>query len=213
MPPPEQMYSNTQINIPSDLPDILKQFTKSAIRTQPPDVLAWSAAYFTALSNGETLPVKRRLEAPGSGLTPGLLDMVVNQFKDNEEVEVKTIEKKWKEMGLPTEEIKDIIKSGSFQDSCKLIHFTAMGASHLGGGNVTEAMRMVCHVLTKDADGGANRIPFDTFKTIYEYLIQVKGEDSSQVDTVIAYLRDEADRQDGMVMPRNFLHPDCPSLS
>ena len=27
-----------------ELPDILKQFTKAAIRTQPKDVLAWSAA-------------------------------------------------------------------------------------------------------------------------------------------------------------------------
>ena len=38
------MYCSQQINIPPDLPDILKQFTKAAIRTQPNDVLQWSAA-------------------------------------------------------------------------------------------------------------------------------------------------------------------------
>jgi len=44
MAPPETMYCAQQINIPPELPDILKQFTKAAIRTQPQDVLAWSAA-------------------------------------------------------------------------------------------------------------------------------------------------------------------------
>lgn len=44
MPLPETMYCAQQINIPPELPDILKNFTKAAIRTQPPDVLLWSAA-------------------------------------------------------------------------------------------------------------------------------------------------------------------------
>ena len=43
--PDEPYYTSQQINIPPELPDILKQFTKAAIRTQPKDVLAWSAAY------------------------------------------------------------------------------------------------------------------------------------------------------------------------
>jgi len=46
MPQPEEpYYCSEQIHIPPELPDILKQFTKAAIRTQPKDVLAWSAAY------------------------------------------------------------------------------------------------------------------------------------------------------------------------
>ena len=43
--PDEPLYCSEQINIPPELPDILKQFTKAAIRTAPKDVLAWSAAY------------------------------------------------------------------------------------------------------------------------------------------------------------------------
>jgi hypothetical protein len=42
--PDEPYYCSEQIHIPPELPDILKQFTKCAIRTQPKDVLAWSAA-------------------------------------------------------------------------------------------------------------------------------------------------------------------------
>lgn len=44
--PDEPYYCSQQIDIPPELPDILKQFTKAAIRTQPKDVLTWSAAYF-----------------------------------------------------------------------------------------------------------------------------------------------------------------------
>jgi hypothetical protein len=43
--PDEPYYTSEQIPIPSELPDILLQFSKAAIRTQPTDVLAWSAAY------------------------------------------------------------------------------------------------------------------------------------------------------------------------
>ena len=50
MPHPEEpYYCSQQIHIPPELPDILKQFTKAAIRTQPKDVLAWSAAYVFSL--------------------------------------------------------------------------------------------------------------------------------------------------------------------
>lgn len=44
MPLPDTMYCAQQINIPPQLPDILKNFTKAAIRTQPKDLLLWSAA-------------------------------------------------------------------------------------------------------------------------------------------------------------------------
>ena len=41
---PGPLYCAEQIKIPATLPDILKEFTKAAIRTQPVDVLQWSAA-------------------------------------------------------------------------------------------------------------------------------------------------------------------------
>lgn len=52
--PDEPYYCSEQIHIPPELPDILKQFTKAAIRTQPTDVLAWSAAYVLELTSSNT---------------------------------------------------------------------------------------------------------------------------------------------------------------
>ncbi|XP_019061310.1 ropporin-1-like protein isoform X2 [Fukomys damarensis] len=45
MPLPDTMFCAQQIHIPPELPDILKQFTKAAIRTQPADLLQWSAGH------------------------------------------------------------------------------------------------------------------------------------------------------------------------
>jgi hypothetical protein len=56
-----------------------------------------SAAYFSALSSGDTLPVKRRLEPFSSdGITMGNLEVLVQQYKgQNQEVTKKDLEQKW----------------------------------------------------------------------------------------------------------------------
>lgn len=80
-----------QLNIPPNLPLILKQYCKSAIRTQPYDLLKWSHAYFQALARGEEPPVKQRLEYPSRnqdcasttsahGLTLGFLKVLYRQL-------------------------------------------------------------------------------------------------------------------------------------
>ena len=40
------LYPSHPIQIPDELPKILKNYTKAAIRTQPTDLLLWSASYF-----------------------------------------------------------------------------------------------------------------------------------------------------------------------
>ena len=70
------LYPSHPIQIPEELPKILKHYTKAAIRTQPSDLLLWSASYFRCLANGEIPPVKERLEYPlpetWHGLTSGM---------------------------------------------------------------------------------------------------------------------------------------------
>lgn len=81
----EQTYCSQQIHIPPTFPFILKQYAKAAIRTQPYDLLRWSAAYFRALAQGDEPPVKKRLECPPvespSGLSPGYLKVLLKQVK------------------------------------------------------------------------------------------------------------------------------------
>ena len=79
----DQMYFPQQIYIPPTFPLILKEYAKAAIRTQPYDLLRWSAAYFRALAQGDEPPVKQRLEYPPVnspfGLSPGYLKVLLKQ--------------------------------------------------------------------------------------------------------------------------------------
>ncbi|XP_076471270.1 ropporin-1-like protein [Babylonia areolata] len=217
--PDEPYYCSQQINIPPELMDILKQFTKAAIRTQPKDVLAWSAAYFRAMAKGEMPPVKERLEMPvatqktDTGLTPGILKVLNKQLGPKKTVDLSLIEDKWLDLALTKEQFDDLVRVGSFSGQVEWNRFFALAASALGD-NITDAMKVICEILTADPDGGAARIPFPLFKDLYQYLAQIDGEISpQQVSDVINHLQYDVDKQEGYVMPRNFYCPNCPKLS
>lgn len=72
MPVEEHIYNRAQLAVPPEFPDILKNFTKAVIRTQPnqENMLEWAAAYFKCLKEGTPLPVKTRYEmGKSTGLT------------------------------------------------------------------------------------------------------------------------------------------------
>lgn len=216
--PDEPFYCSQQITIPPALPDILKQFTKAAIRTQPKDVLAWSAAYFRAMSKGETPPAKDRLEMPpatqktDSGLTPGLLRVLNKQLGPKKTVPLNLIEEKWTDVALPKEQFDDLVRIGSFGGDVEWNKFFALACSALAE-NITHAMKTVCEILTADPEGGPSRIAFPLFKDIYTYLAQIDGEiPQSQINDVCSFLQYYVDKQEGYVQPRNFLSAECPKL-
>jgi len=47
----DPIYCAEQIQVPSDLADILKAYTKEVIRRQPADLCEFSAIYFANLAN------------------------------------------------------------------------------------------------------------------------------------------------------------------
>ena len=69
--------------LPALLPDLLKEFAKAAIRTQPADLLSWSRDYFRARAADVAPPEKERWEPPparpGVGVTAGLLRLLHRQ--------------------------------------------------------------------------------------------------------------------------------------
>ncbi|NXU49644.1 ROP1L protein, partial [Turnix velox] len=181
MPLPETMFCAQQIRIPPELPDILKQFTKAAIRTQPHDILQWSAAYFAALSKGEPLPVKERVEMPlaiektEAGLTPGLLKVLHKQLSAKGMVNAAELKEKWKDLCLPEEQLNAILQLDDFGEEVEWMKILALGCSVLGG-SLLCSVKHACEILTQDPEGGAARIPFQTFSFLYSYLASIDGE-------------------------------------
>ncbi|XP_067853274.1 ropporin-1-like protein isoform X1 [Heptranchias perlo] len=197
MPLPDVMFCAQQIEIPPDFPDILKQFTKAAIRTQPRDVLQWSAAYFAALSKGETLPVKERFEMPvatqknDTGLTPGLLKILHKQLSPKNYVDAYELEDKWKDLGLPIQRLKSILQLGNFENEIEWMKFLALACSDLGG-SLFSALKYACEILTTDPTGGAAHIEFETFTFLYTYLAKMDGEIlESEVEEVLLCLQED----------------------
>jgi len=216
MPLEETIYTTSQISIPAELPDLLKQYTKAAIRTQPPDILQWSAAYFTSLANGEPLPVKRRLEpvVSGSGLTVGNLDVLVQQHKslENKNVTSESIKTKWADLGLPAAQLSEILQLGNFGDEFNFDFFTGVACLTLSGSQISEALRLLCQLLTEDLSGYAERVSFERFAEIYKFMADLGGIPNAQVELALSYLKGEAAKQGGMIMPRNMSTSECPSL-
>uniref|UniRef100_A0A3B4H102 Ropporin-1-like protein n=1 Tax=Pundamilia nyererei TaxID=303518 RepID=A0A3B4H102_9CICH len=203
MPLPDTFYCAQQINIPPELPDILKDFTKAAIRTQPKDLLQWSTAYFSALSKGECLPVKDRLELniatqkTDTGLTPGLLKILHKQVVSQQQVELQA---KWKGLCLPVAQLETLLSLGSFGSDIDWMEFFALGCSALGG-TLISSLKFACEILTEDETGGAAKIPFDTFVRLYTYLAQLDGDvPQERIDNFLGTLN----KQNGMIQVSNF---------
>ncbi|XP_008835854.1 ropporin-1-like protein [Nannospalax galili] len=206
MPLPQTVFCAQQIHIPPELPDILKQFTKAAIRTQPADVLQWSAGYFSALSRGDPLPVKDRIEMPvatqktDTGLTQGLLKVLHKQCSHKEYVELADLEKKWKNLCLPVEKFRAILQLDPCEDKIEWIKFLALGCSTLGGSLIT-AMKNACEILTADPEGGPARIPFKSFAYIYQYLSGLDPElPAADTESYLATLKEKSEsKKNGMI--------------
>uniref|UniRef100_A0A8D0C1W0 Ropporin-1-like protein n=1 Tax=Salvator merianae TaxID=96440 RepID=A0A8D0C1W0_SALMN len=210
MPVPDVMFCAQQIHVPPELPDIMKQFTKAAIRTQPRDVLQWSYGYFYALSRGEPLPVKERVEIPvatqknDTGLTPGLLKILHKQLSEKEVVEISDLQRKWKNLCLPMEQLHSLLRLDNFADGVEWMKFFAIACSALGG-SLLSSMKHACEILTNDPEGGAARIPYDTFAFLYSYLASLDEEISEEVtQSFLHALKEQVSRKDYMVGLADF---------
>ncbi|XP_044032637.1 ropporin-1-like protein [Siniperca chuatsi] len=210
MPLPDTIYCAQQINIPPQLPDILKNFTKAAIRTQPKDLLLWSAAYFSALSKGECLPVKDRLEMnvatqkTDTGLTPGLLKTLHKQVFSLQTCSKEELQKKWRGLCLPMDQLEALLSLGSFISDIDCMEFFALGCSALGG-TLMSSLKFACEILTEDEEGGAARIPFNTFVKLYTYLAHLDGDmPQLHIDNFLSSLQPQVNKQNGTIQVSNF---------
>jgi len=233
MPLEETMFNRAQMHVPAELPEILKQFTKAAIRTQPENLLVWSSAYFQALKSGEPLPVKTRYEmGTSTGLTFGILNILNRQLglPRQQPVPIKELREKWQDLGLTEECLDKICVSGNFnlQESDGLIDmekFVSIAASSLvhssGSSNdaktnatseLGQALSIVCELFTNDLEGGASRIKLDQFKRVFTFMANIANVSTSTQEAILNYMSERADAQGGLVMPANFQSKDCPSF-
>ncbi|KAM7133697.1 ropporin-1A [Molossus nigricans] len=202
------LQTDKQICIPPELPELLKQFTKAAIRTQPQDLIQWAADYFGALSRGEIPSTREQSEpVPSSNwaeLTPELLKMLHSRVGGRLIVHVNELAQMWKVLHLPTELFNSVINVGRFMEEIEWLKFLALACSSLGV-TISKTLQIACEVLSSDHDGGPARIPFSTFQFLYTYIAEVDGEISaSHVSRMLNYIEQEIIGPDGLIKVVDF---------
>jgi len=220
-------YHSQRVNVPTELPHILKQYTKALIKTQPPNYIAWSAAYFAALAEKRPLPVKPRLEAAdGENLTIGLLEVIVDQLGANQgSVSLAKIEARWTELGLQEIDLADTLIRGKLiadlkdiqEDPAMMIdlqQFIACASMQIAGKNdLVGCMDIVCQLLAADASDRYHGTRFDIFSKLYKFLAKVVDVDQEVQDKALRYLGAKADANMGLLLPGAMFAETCPPLA
>ncbi|XP_003214918.1 ropporin-1 isoform X2 [Anolis carolinensis] len=200
--------TDKQVCIPPELPDLLKQFTKAAIRTQPPDLILWSSEYFSAMARGELPPVRERADrVPLSNwaeLTPELLKVLHQRVGGRLIVHVDELAQMWKVLNLPTDLFDSVMNVGRFTEEIEWLKFLALACSSLGV-TIAKTLKIICEVLSNENDSGPARIPFSTFQFLYTYIAEVDGEISaSHVSRMLNYIEQEIIGPDGLIKVTDF---------
>jgi len=214
------LYPSHPIQIPDELPKILKNYTKAAIRTQPTDLLLWSASYFRCLSNGEVPPVKERLEYPlpetWHGLTPGLVRVLHKQLGNRgSTVKLQTLQKKWRGLSLEAEELEKMIKEGKFlgQNEIDWKKCLALICLGVGKNDVEMAMKIASEACSDTSKGEGCSMNAQEFIEMFKLVSEKKGMEPEKIREIADYLDTAGSRQDGILSHENFKTDLCPPLN
>ncbi|XP_030637707.1 ropporin-1-like [Chanos chanos] len=201
-----------QIRIPPELPEILKQFTKDAIRTQPEDLIEWAALYFNALVQGQPLPVRevadRVFTSCCMDLSPETLHAMHSQMCGKGKVSKQEIEQVWKSYCLAEDLLRHILLVGRYGDEVDWMKFFALSCNYLGG-TIKNAMIRACYILNDDPACRSSdaHIPFELFRSLYIYLASMDKEvTQAQSQRALTYLETQAKASDGVVKVSDFIN-------
>ncbi|XP_058117204.1 uncharacterized protein LOC131288560 [Anopheles ziemanni] len=166
----QEIYCPEQIVIPQDFHNTLKQYAKAVIRTQPFDLLRWSAAYFRCLALNVRPPVKPRFESivRSGALTKGIIRVLIDQLGKGYYVQKKILLEKWEGLCLPEEDLLNVLSLLRMLNWSQL-HWLKIVAVFIGllCNNLAGTAEMICEMLTEDPDGGAASVPLWMFQECF----------------------------------------------
>ncbi|XP_059621229.1 uncharacterized protein LOC132264909 [Phlebotomus argentipes] len=203
-----KVYSMEQIDVPANFESILKTYAKAVIKTQPYDLLRWSAMYFRCLATDKVPPVKDRLETSceHGRLTQGYLKVLLRQIGKGFHVTQDTLQDFWKGLCLLEE---DLLKFMSLSRMLywNKIHWLKLFAVMVGSlnNNLKDTAIMLCELLTESPEGSSAPIPLWMFKECYTFIAQL---DCSREQTLI----DSRKLLDNGDLEAEVIEPGCPSL-
>ncbi|XP_055628342.1 uncharacterized protein LOC129769861 [Toxorhynchites rutilus septentrionalis] len=180
-----EIYCPEQIVIPENFNNVLKLYAKAVIRTQPFDLLRWSAAYFRCLATDRVPPIKPRYEpeARAGRLTAGALRVLIDQLGKGYFVQKRTLLEKWQGLCLPEDDLLNILSLLRMLDWPHL-HWLKIVAVFIGllSDSLVRTADMICELLSEEPEGGPSPIPLWMFK---ECFLTVARLDCDSVQTFV----------------------------
>lgn len=113
------------------------------IRTQPCDILCWSAAYFRCIANNVQPPTKSRFEGDSieGHLTKEFLKTLVKQIGKGYFVDRELLQMRWKGLGLPEHELIVLLAACGMLDR-DIVHWMKLVA--VMAGSISEVFLQIC---------------------------------------------------------------------
>ncbi|XP_065084464.1 uncharacterized protein LOC135706737 [Ochlerotatus camptorhynchus] len=180
-----EIYCPEQIVIPENFNNVLKLYAKAVIRTQPFDLLRWSAAYFRCLALERMPPVKPRYEPElrRGRLSAGALRVLIDQLGKGYFVQKRTLQEKWQGLCLPEDDLLNILSLLRMLDWSHL-HWLKIVAIFIGllSDSLPRTAEMICELLTEEPEGGPSPVPLWMFK---ECFLAVARLDCGSVQTFV----------------------------
>jgi len=211
-------YNTPTISIPPELPDILKQFTKAAIKAQPKDVLAWSTAHFSNRLSGQAP------KGTETGISSGSLRVLHRQLSHHKTVAVDKIREKWQDLCMSLDSLEQLLLNGRLgkhvgkTDEVKWREFLAVACLECTN-SISEALELACEITTSDRPvastrcDGAYGVSFSEFKQLYSFMaLQQKNVPYNTYHEAILYI-EKCSEQDNCVLPKHFTSANCPVLA
>ncbi|XP_040572444.1 ropporin-1-like protein [Lepeophtheirus salmonis] len=209
--------SNYPIQIPPEFPKILKSYTKAAIRTQPYDLLLWSASYFRCLANGEVPPIKERIEYPvqesgEAALTPGLLRILHKQIgNEGSTISKSILVRKWRGICLSQQTLENILNTGNHNDSEIDWDEFLIDATISMCVIVINVMEMLCDILTNHPEGISNyTLPDSIFLYFLTKVARKFDVKEANIEKTRTYLINVGANQGNILSVSNIKSPECP---
>ncbi|KAK2496982.1 hypothetical protein MC885_007949, partial [Smutsia gigantea] len=182
---PINAQTDKQTRIPSELPELLKQFTKAAILTASGSHPVGGGLFWGSVPWRNPSSERAVLK-----LTPELLKILHSRVAGRLIIHVDELAHMWKVLSLPTDLFNCMMNVGCFTEEGEWLKFLTLACSSLG--TIAKTLKIVCEVLSSDHIGGPSWISFSTFQFLYTDIAEVDGEISaSHISRMLKYIEQE----------------------
>eukprot|EP00127_Corallochytrium_limacisporum_P003051 Clim_evm7s145 gene=Clim_evmTU7s145 len=183
----EPIYSAEQINIPPELPGLLKAYMKAVIKAQPEDLVGFSADYFTGLNDREQSNPAAKVTSitvePTTVNTESLRVELEKVAAGSASIAIEDIRSAAEKSGMTPDDVNEIISLGNLGDSAEWLHFLALCCTMKGSGLRSSLDELITAFPNSE-------LGLEQFESAYRFLAKMDGDvPEDKIDVALQALK------------------------